>query len=137
MGDIKRVDIHNTERTYFLLLNSLKKSDTISENKKLIILFTDGLPQNGVNHYYELQEMTKNSIVNIKNHKVEFFTIFYKNMEYYLRSSKRHVFDVADIVRRMRELFKNGMYETENFKDVEKILTKKLYNAVERINQSG
>ena len=100
-----------------------------SEDKKLVILFTDGLPESCNYGYNDLQYEVKKQIVKMTNDKINFFTIFYQNYQYC--GSK-----TSDITQKMRSIFKNRMYESSDFKTIEKILQKNLIGAIERLNQN-
>ena len=113
------------------------------ENKKLVILFTDGKPE-GSRDDKLLEEETKQEIINMKNKKIDFFTIFYVNEAYFNYQHKRYVkhgiydmYVIKDTIDFMRSIFKSAMYETSDFKEVEKIMIKKLCEAVEKINQGA
>lgn len=105
----------------------------MEDNKKLVILFTDGIPIDGKHNSRDTLKLMKQATVNMKNQKINFFTIFYNNTEYY---NLRHDYDNNKIIDNMREIYKNGLYETKNFDQVEKVMIKKLSESVERINQS-
>lgn len=116
---------HNYTPTYGAL-NYVAEKIKKSQDKKLIILITDGYPEDGKNSSSTLQDLTERSIINIKNQRVEFFTIFLN-----IHSG------VSSVTERLRKMFKHGMYETRDLKDAEKIMIKKLSESVEKINQSG
>lgn len=100
-----------------------------SEDKKLVILFTDGLPESCNYGYDHLQHEVKKQIVKMTNDKINFFTIFYQNYEYCGSQT-------SDITQKMRSIFKNRMYESKDFNTLEKILQKHLIQAIERLNQN-
>lgn len=104
------------------------------EGKKLVILFTDGLPEDATKSYTELQELTKKQIVVMKNNRINFFSVFFRNLNY-VKMCKRY--DIEDISQKMRTIFKNTMYESEDFNQIEKYLQKKLSQAVEKMNNEG
>ncbi len=123
-------DVRDRQTPTPLILKYTTEKIKKMENKKLVILFTDGLPESHVKEYEELQEETHQEIVNMRNNKINFFTIFYKNLEYYRICG----YNANDITRRMRETFKNTMYETEDFSEIRKILIRNLIKSVEGLN---
>jgi len=112
-----------------LVLNYVHDKIRKSEDKKLVILFTDGLPESCNYGYEDLQHEVKKQIVKMTNDKINFFTMFYQNWEYCGSQT-------SDITEKMRSIFKNRMYESKDFKTIEKILQKNLIQAIERLNQN-
>lgn len=102
-----------------------------AEGKKLVILFTDGLPESAQYGYLDLQDKVKQQLVKMRNDKINFFSVFFQNKEYC--KGGRH--DLEHITKTMREIFKGTMYESDNFNDIEKYLQKQLIKSVEKINQ--
>lgn len=136
--DIKKVDdckyitadrTHRGTPTHYIL-DYIHKKIRKMDNKKLVILFTDGLPED-TNSYDQMQEDIKKQIVKMRNDKISFFTIFFKNHKYNKSNSLTN-----DITQKMRDMFKHGLYETDDFDQVQKIMIKQLIKSVERINQN-
>lgn len=104
-----------------------------SENKKMIIIFTDGIPEAYIESVYVSEEsmrsFVKRSIVKARNKKIPLFAIYYnRNMvDPSSRTLTRQIF--------MRDMFGSMMYETNDFSDVQTMLTKQMIKAVEALNK--
>ena len=101
------------------------------EGKKLVILFTDGYPEDSVYDMNEMYDKVKKQIVKMQNDKINFFTIYFQNYTYCGKSEVDN-----QITPYMRKLFKNTMYQSSDFKQIEKIIHKNLIKSIERLNQN-
>tara|TARA_R110000782_G_scaffold145005_2_gene237815 strand:- start:378 stop:1220 length:843 start_codon:yes stop_codon:yes gene_type:complete len=110
----------------FAVKDILKSS---SENKKLIVLITDGYPEaeykgNRVDSQTMINLMAR-SVTRAKNQKVPIFCIYYGHI-----SSSMH--KIA-----MQKMFRGMLFESENFNKVQKMLIKQLTSSIEKLNQAG
>ena len=110
----------------FAVKDILKSS---SENKKLIVLITDGYPEaeykgNRVDSQTMINLMSR-SVTRAKNQKVPIFCIYYGHI-----SSSMH--KIA-----MQKMFRGMLFESENFNKVQKMLIKQLTSSIEKLNQGG
>mgnify|MGYP003632918784 CR=1 FL=1 len=110
----------------FAVKDILKSS---SENKKLIVLITDGYPEaeykgNRVDSQTMINLMAR-SVTRAKNQKVPIFCIYYGHI-----SSSMH--KIA-----MQKMFRGMLFESENFNKVQKMLIKQLTSSIEKLNQGG
>ena len=133
-------DNHNLNINY--AVKELLKSN--SDNKKLILMITDGYPEiewtinkdytgrsrslkKGMRLMLKGSDIPRNllerSVIEARNQEIPIFCIFYNHLE--------------DSVKPMRKLFRNMLYETSNFDQVEKILIQKLTEAIEKLNQGN
>ena len=133
-------DNHNLNINY--AVKELLKSN--SDNKKLILMITDGNPEiewtinkdytgrsrslkKGMRLMLKGSDIPRNllerSVIEARNQEIPIFCIFYNHLE--------------DSVKPMRKLFRNMLYETINFDQVEKILIQKLTEAIEKLNQGN
>jgi len=130
-------DRNNRGTPTHLALNYIHDKIKKLENKKLVILFTDGLPEDEIS-YDKMQADIKKQVVKMKNDHISFFTIFYVNHEY--NKAKFGIKNASkmtqDIINKMRDMFKGSLYETDNFEGVQKIMIKQLMKSVEKINQN-
>jgi len=127
-------DRHNRGTPTHFVLNYIHDKIKKMENKKLVILFTDGLPEDSMS-YENMQADIKKQVIKMKNDKINFFTLFYQNYKYN-GDSKDNPSLTKDITEKMRNMFKGTMYQTDDFKQVEKVLIKQLIKSVETINQN-
>ena len=100
-----------------------------SENKKLIVLITDGYPEaeykgNRVDSQTMINLMAR-SVTEAKNQKVPIFCIYYGHIS----SSMQKI--------AMQKMFRGMLYESENFENVQKMLIKQLSTSIEKLNQGG
>lgn len=110
----------------FAVKDILKSS---SENKKLIIMITDGYPE----AEYKGQRVDSQTMINLmarsvtraKNQKVPIFCIYYGH----IKSSMQKI--------AMQKMFRGMLFESENFDKVQKMLIKQLTNSIEKLNQAG
>jgi len=128
-------DRRNRGTPTHLVLNYIHDKIKKLENKKLVILFTDGLPEDRLS-YETMQEEIKKEVIKMKNDKINFFTLFYQNYAYN-GDSKLNPKLTKDITEKMRNMFKGSLYQTDDFKKVQKVLIKQLIKSVENINSSG
>ena len=112
-----------------------------SDNKKLILMITDGYPEiewqvdrdysrtlkKGSHLLLAGSDIPRNlmerSVIEAKNQGVPIFCIFYNH--------------INATVEPMRKLFRGMLFETSDFKQVEKMLVKKLTDSIEKLNQGG
>lgn len=110
----------------FAVKDILKSS---SENKKLIVLITDGYPE----AEYMGQRVDSQTMINLmarsvtraKNQKVPIFCIYYGHIS----SSMQKI--------AMQKMFRGMLFESENFNKVQKMLIKQLTSSIEKLNQAG
>ena len=100
-----------------------------SENKKLIVLITDGYPEaeykgNRVDSQIMINLMVR-SVTEAKNQKVPIFCIYYGHIS----SSMQKI--------AMQKMFRGMLFESENFNKVQKMLIKQLTSSIEKLNQGG
>ena len=100
-----------------------------SENKKLIVLITDGYPEaeykgNRVDSQTMINLMAR-SVTRAKNQKVPIFCIYYGHIS----SSMQKI--------AMQKMFRGMLFESENFNKVQKMLIKQLTSSIEKLNQAG
>ena len=130
-------DNHNLNITY--AVEEILKSN--SDNKKLILMITDGYPEiewqvdrdysrtlkKGLHLLLAGSDIPRNlmerSVIEAKNQGVPIFCIFYNH--------------INATVEPMRKLFRGMLFETSDFKQVEKMLVKKLTDSIEKLNQGG
>lgn len=133
-------DNHNLNINY--AVQEILKSN--SDNKKLILMITDGYPEiewtinkdyfgksrslkKGMRLRFENSEIPRNllerSVIEAKNQEIPIFCIWYNHIE--------------DTVKPMRKLFRNMLYETQDFDQVEKVLIQKLSESIEKLNQGN
>ena len=110
----------------FAVKDILKSS---SENKKLIVLITDGYPEaeykgNRVDSQTMINLMAR-SVTRAKNQKVPIFCIYYGHIS----SSMQKI--------AMQKMFRGMLFESENFNKVQKMLIKQLTSSIEKLNQGG
>ena len=110
----------------FAVKDILKSS---SENKKLIVLITDGYPEaeykgNRVDSQTMINLMAR-SVTRAKNQKVPIFCIYYGHIS----SSMQKI--------AMQKMFRGMLFESENFNKVQKMLIKQLTSSIEKLNQAG
>ena len=110
----------------FAVKDILKSS---SENKKLIVLITDGYPEaeykgNRVDSQTMINLMSR-SVTRAKNQKVPIFCIYYGHIS----SSMQKI--------AMQKMFRGMLFESENFNKVQKMLIKQLTSSIEKLNQAG
>ena len=117
---------------------------TNSDNKKLILMITDGYPEivwtidrdytgrsrslkKGMRLKFENSDIPRNlmerSVIEAKNQEIPIFCIWFNHIE--------------DTVKPMRKLFRGMLYETQNFDQVEKVLIQKLTESIEKLNQGN
>jgi nitric oxide reductase activation protein len=120
----------HADTTYYHDIQSLaidqariKLSD--SENKKLIILLTDGYPECGdyrISHEV-LQSLWERSVTKAENEGIELFCMYYGH--------------IGSTMTLMRKIFGNNIYETNNFEDIQEKLIDKLKLAVANLNNGA
>lgn len=128
LDDCKRIqadnndlhDIHNLAIDY-----SVKLLEH-SENKKMIIMITDGHPEAEYNNRHVDSQTLRNlmikSVINAKNHDIPIFCLYYNHID--------------STVKPMRKMFRGQLFESGNFNDIEKQLIKQLIKTVEKLNQT-
>lgn len=114
-------DIHN------LAMNEAVKILEKSEDKKLIIMITDGYPEavykGRTMDTKPLQSLMERSIIEANNKDIEVFCLYYCH--------------IPSTIPQMNKIFKGKMFSTENFNDIQKKLSNTLIKTVERMNESG
>lgn len=117
-------DIHNLAIDYAVNDLNLKGNP---DNKKLIIMITDGYPECELRHKHMdhkiLQNLMERSVINAKNYQIPIFCLYYG-----------HIGEVKEL---MNKIFKGMIFESENFADIETKLIKKLTLAVENLNKGA
>jgi len=128
LDDCKRIqhddndlhDIHNLAIDY-----SVKLLES-SENKKMIIMITDGFPEAEFKHKrvdkQVLQNLMIKSVINAKNKDIPIFCLFYNH--------------ISSVIPLMQKMFRGNLYESSNFDDIQKQLIKQLIKSVESLNQN-
>lgn len=108
-----------------LIMDYAVKSLYQSENKKMIIVLTDGHPE--LRHNEERVEddisynLMERSIINAKNMGIPVFCLFYCHIQ--------------STIPIMRRIFRGNLYESSNFEDIEKKLIKELIKSVDMLNK--
>lgn len=115
-------------------VNQEIKSGFSETRKSLVILFTDGLPEDNLS-FDQMQNSISEEIVKMKNGGISFFTLFYENMAYYKDAG--YLGRAPEIKRQMEDIFKGSIYTTRNFEDIQKMLIRNLETSVENINQNS
>lgn len=106
-----------------------------SDNRKnLVILFTDGLPEDDLS-FDEMQKSISQEIVKMKNQDISFFTLYYENISYY--NSAGYSSRIDEIKTQMKNIFRNSIYVTRDFDDIQRHLIRNLEESVERLNQNA
>tara|TARA_R110002124_G_scaffold61316_1_gene168082 strand:- start:122 stop:1024 length:903 start_codon:yes stop_codon:yes gene_type:complete len=100
-----------------------------SDNKKLIVLITDGYPEaeykgERVDSQIMINLMVR-SVTEAKNQKVPIFCIYYGHIS----SSMQKI--------AMEKMFRGMLFESEDFNKVQKMLIRKLTESIEKLNQGG
>jgi len=117
-------DIHNLAIDYAVNDLNLKGNP---DNKKLIIMITDGYPEcelkgKHMDHKI-LQNLMERSVINAKNYQIPIFCLYYG-----------HIGEVKELMNR---IFKGMIFESDNFQDIETKLIQKLSLAVENLNKGA
>ncbi len=115
-------DIHNLAIDF--AVNDINTKGN-PDNKKLIIMITDGYPECELKHrsmdHKVLQNLMERSVINAKNYQIPIFCLYYG-----------HIGSVKELMNR---IFKGMIFESSNFEDIEKKLIQKLSLAVENLNK--
>lgn len=103
-----------------------------SENKKMMIMITDGYPiayfkGRSISHSI-LKSMMDRSITNAWNKGIECFCLFYNS--YYDEEEDYE----SDTLKHLRDMFHNHLYSSGDFSDIEFKLIEKLKLSVESLN---
>ena len=113
-------DLYNTP-THFAL-HWINEQIVNNQNKKLVIVFTDGMANClDVNTYDELTTVIRKQVIRFENKGIDYFTILYENSDYY--------------VKIMRKIFLNNFVHCTDFEDVQKQLIGCLTEKVRQINE--
>ena len=103
-----------------------------SDNKKLIIMITDGYPEaeyttkEGEHVYVDRKTMVNlmsRSVTEAKNQRVPIFCIFYGH--------------IGEAKTNMEKMFRGMLFESSDFNKVQKMLIRKLTDSIEKLNQGG
>jgi len=115
-------DVHH------LAIAEARKMLEESENKRLIIFMTDGYPEGRLEGRSIPQEllwtMIEKEITKSKNKEIDFFAIYYDRIG-------RGASD------RMKKCFRNSLYVTHDFLDIQTKLIEKLNQTVEKLNSGA
>ena len=103
-----------------------------SDNKKLIIMITDGYPEaeyttkEGEHVHVDRKTMVNlmsRSVTEAKNQRVPIFCIFYGH--------------IGEAKTNMEKMFRGMLFESSDFNKVQKMLIRKLTDSIEKLNQGG
>lgn len=103
-----------------------------SDNKKLIIMITDGYPEaeyttkEGEHLHVDRKTMVNlmsRSVTEAKNQRVPIFCIFYGH--------------IGEAKTNMEKMFRGMLFESSDFNKVQKMLIRKLTESIEKLNQGG
>ena len=103
-----------------------------SDNKKLIIMITDGYPEaefttsKGEHLHVDRKTMVNlmsRSVTEAKNQRVPIFCIFYGH--------------IGEAKTNMEKMFRGMLFESSDFNKVQKMLIRKLTDSIEKLNQGG
>lgn len=112
---------------------------TNTDNKKLIILITDGYPeaefkpkttkgaigQQLIVGFQTMINLMSRSVTEAKNNKVPIFCIYYGHIGIELQK------------KAMDKMFRGMIFESTDFKNVQRVLIQKLTDSIEKLNQGG